>query len=506
MKIDEKYGSVLKKLLCFTDTKFMVLSKALGYDISYISKWCNNIKIPTAKNIEIINEKASVIFAEEIVKKDKITDFYETFNISEYTGVNDLNARDVLEDQIYRLLDNAYKITESNSYEKLEKRERDTKVIVGKNESTNFIKDIIQKTIEESTEDIEFISTLDICKSTSNVNLDIIEEFKCNDIRITAKVGFDMDEFETNPNFYLWRIYIILNKRWNVEFNFFDNKEINKLNVISIRNKFAIICSLDVDGLIEVATVITDRDIVNRIYDKTVVKFRMGDILIRSAETSGMEQGGYRTDFYSNNEFQFLSTNGFEFLLPSEVISDIIDTAYHKGFDDETAFLIRKLQITWEERFEKSKINFMILKSTLMKYIEDGEIFYTYVRYKLSTEQRKNHARNIVESMKKNNNIRITILDDEMLNCDLGFFKISAYVNSKKVFFKKNLKSIPDYTPLFYTIANEKLVRYINQYFTYIRNKDLCVEYDVKAVEEFLDKYGKMFFRMIEARNYENKI
>ncbi|WP_242845961.1 hypothetical protein [Clostridium novyi] len=221
MKIDQKYGSVLKKLLCFTDTKFMVLSKALGYDISYISKWCNNIKIPTTKNIEIINEKASVIFAEEIVKKDKINEFYETFNISEYMGVNDLNATDVLEDQIYRLLDNAYKITESNSYEKLEKRERDTKVIVGKNESTNFIKDIIQKTIEESTEDIEFISTLDICKSTSNINLDIIEEFKCKDIRITAKVGFDMDEFERNPNFYLWRIYIILNKRWNVEFKFF---------------------------------------------------------------------------------------------------------------------------------------------------------------------------------------------------------------------------------------------------------------------------------------------
>ncbi|KEH99113.1 hypothetical protein Z962_06250 [Clostridium botulinum C/D str. BKT12695] len=506
MKIDEKYGSVLKKLLCFTDTKFMVLSKALGYDISYISKWCNNIKIPTAKNIEIINEKASIIFSEEIVKKNKVNEFYEIFDVPEPMGINDLSVKDILEDAIYRLLDIAYKSTESNSFEKTEKKERDTKVIVGKNESTNFIKDIIQRTIEESTTDIELISTIDICKSTSNINLDIMEEYKCNDIRVTAKVGFDMEEFETNPNFYLWRIYIILNKRWNVEFNFFDNKEINKLNIISIRDKFAIICSLDVDGLIEVATVITDRDVVNGIYDKTAAKFRMGDILIRSAETSGMEQGGYRTDFYSNNEFQFLSTNGFEFLLPSEVISDIIDTAYNQGFGDDTSFLIRKLQITWEERFEKSKINFMILKSTLMKYIEDGEIFYTYIKYRLSTEQRKNHARNIVESMKKNNNIRIIILDDETLNYNLGFFKISAYVNSKKVFFKKNLKCIPDCTPLFYTIANEKLVRYINQYFAHIRSKDFCVEYDVKAVEEFLDKYGKMFFRMIEARNYENKI
>lgn len=505
MKKTKKYGSMLKELLRFTDTKFIVLSKAVGYDISYISKWCKNIKIPTLKNISTINEKAATIFSDEIIRQDRVDEFYKTFEIEEIVKSDDPSISNILKDHIYDLLHNAYKKSENDLYGVPEKKQEEMKVILGKNQATDFIRDIISTTIENSTTDIEFLSTIDICKSTSNINLDIMEEYKFKDIRVSAKVGLDMNEFERNPNFYLWRIYFILNKRWNVEFDFFDNKDMDKLNIIAIRDKFAIIVSLDSDGLIEIANVITDQETVNKIYDKTVSKFRIGDILIKSTETSALEQGGYRTDFYSNDEFKFLSTRGFEFLLSSEVISDIIDTAYRQGFGDATAFLIRKLQITWEERFEKSTINFIIVKSALMKYIEDGEIVYSDIVYNLSTEQRKKHALNIIESMKKNNDIKFTILDDELLNYGINFFKISVYANNKKVFLKKNSSYITNSAPLFYTIINEKLVRHINEYLLFIKNKDFCVEYDVNAVEQIFEKYGPMFFRMIEAKDYNKK-
>lgn len=501
MKRMENYGSILKKLLCFTDTKFVVLSKIVGYDISYISKWCNNIKIPTSKNIEIINEKASIFFSEQIIKRNIVKEFCKVFKISESMEPDDSTINDILKNQIYNLLENAYKKSEIELYEKTEKKHGESKVIVGKNKVTNFIREIISTTIENSTTDIELLSTIDICKATANINLDTMKEYKVHDIKVSAKVGFDMDEFETNPNFYLWRIYFILNKKWNVEFEFFDNKNMDKLNVIAIRDKFAIVLSLDSDGLIDVATVITDQETVNTIYDKTISRFRKGDLLIRCVEPSVLEQTGYRTDFYSNDEFQFVSTRGFEFLLPSDITSDIIEAAYKQGFDDGTAFLLRKLQITWEERFEKSKINFIILKSALMKYIEEGEIFYTDVRYKLTTEQRKNHALKIVESMRKNNNIKITILNDELLNYDVNFFKISVNVNNKKVFLKKNLKDISGCAPSVYTIINENLVKYINEYLLLIKNKDFCVEYNVNAVEQIVEEYGNMFFRIMETKN-----
>ncbi|MCY6485870.1 hypothetical protein OW763_16285 [Clostridium aestuarii] len=502
MKKTEKYGSTLKKLLCFTDTKFVVLSKIVGYDISYISKWCSNNKIPTPKNIRVINEKASIIFSKEIIKQNKDREFYELFEIKEPMEQENLTIEDMLKSQIYNLLENAYKKSEFDLSGKSEKKHKENKVIIGKNQVTNFIREIISTTIENSTTDIELLSTIDICKGTANINLDTMEEYKVNDIRVSAKVGFDMDEFEMNPNFYLWRIYFILNKKWNMEFEFFDNKDIDKLNIIAIRDKFAITCSLDSDGLIEVATVITDKEIVNAIYDKTISKFKMGDVLVRSIENSELNQSGYRTDFYANDEFQFVSTKGFEFLLPSEIIPDITEAACKQGFDGDISFLIRKLQITWEERFEKSKINFIILKSALMKYIENGEIFYTNIMYNLSTEQRKNHVLKAVESMRKNSNIKITILDDELLNYDVDFFKISINANNKKIFLKKNLKNVYSEIPIIYTIINEKLVRHINECLLFIKNMDLCVEYNADEIELALEKYGTMFLRMIEAKNY----
>lgn len=506
MKKTKRYGSLLKELLCFTDTKFVVLSKIVGYDISYISKWCKNIKIPSLKNILIINEKAATIFSKEIIKQNRVSEFYKAFEILEPTNFDDSRIEEILKECIYNLLNDAYKISENGLNEKVEKKQYGSKIILGKNQAGNFIREIISTTIENSTTNIELLSTIDICKGTANINLDTIEEYKFKDIRVSAKIGFDMEEFERNPNFYLWRIYFILNKKWNVEFDFFDNKNMDKLNIISIRDKFAIIVSLDSDGSIEVANVITDKETVNEIYDKAISKFRMGDILIRSAETSVLEQSGYRTDFYSNDEFQFLSTKGFEFLLPPEVILNIIDIAHGQGFSEDRSYLIRKLQITWEERFEKSKINFIILKSAIMKYIEDREIFYADIRYNLSTEQIKNQALKILESMRKNKDIKITILDNELLNYDIDFFKISVYANNKKVFLKKNSKSIPSSIPLFYTIINEKLVKHINESLSYLKTKDFCTEYDVNAIENIFKKYGPMFFRMIEAKNYNEKL
>lgn len=503
MKNIENYGSILKKLLCLTDTKFAVLSKCVGYDISYISKWCNNIKIPTPKNIETINEKATMIFSKEIVRQNKVEEFYELFEIKQDIDEGNPTSKDMLENQIYGMLENGYKKSEVKLSSKNQKRPARNRVIIGKNQVTNGIRKLISTTIENSMTNIELLSTIDICKGTSNINLDTTRQYRNKDIRICAKVGLDMDEFESNPYFYSWRIYFLLNKKWNVEFEFFDNKDMNMANVIVIRDKLAIVCSLDSDGLIEIATVIRDQEMVNSIYDKIISKFKLGDVLVRSIKNSELNQSKYRTGFYANDDqFQFVSTKGFEFLLSFDTIPDIIKEAHKQGFDNDISFLIRKLQITWEERFEKSKINFIILKSALMKYIEDGEIFFTDIKYNLSIEQRKKHVLKIVESMRKNNNIKIIILDDELLNYGVDFFKITINANQKKIFLKKNLKDNSNEIPIIYTITNENLVRHINECILFIKDMDFCTEYNADEIELALEKYGTMFLRMLEAKKY----
>lgn len=46
------FGQTLKQLLTLSGIKSAHLADALGYDTSYISRWVNDIKLPSLKNNE----------------------------------------------------------------------------------------------------------------------------------------------------------------------------------------------------------------------------------------------------------------------------------------------------------------------------------------------------------------------------------------------------------------------------------------------------------------------
>lgn len=48
------FGDLLRQLLDLCEIKMYVLAQALGYDKSYLSKWINNVKLPSAKNIDVL--------------------------------------------------------------------------------------------------------------------------------------------------------------------------------------------------------------------------------------------------------------------------------------------------------------------------------------------------------------------------------------------------------------------------------------------------------------------
>ena len=57
------YGEVLKKLIRFTDMKMSAAADIAGYDISYISKWCNKSKLPAARVAGNVNRNLAKAFA-----------------------------------------------------------------------------------------------------------------------------------------------------------------------------------------------------------------------------------------------------------------------------------------------------------------------------------------------------------------------------------------------------------------------------------------------------------
>ena len=65
------YGTLLKKLIRFTNIKLTNLAEIVGYDTSYISKWCNKGKLPAAKAAPNVNKCLADVFAREIIIQEE---------------------------------------------------------------------------------------------------------------------------------------------------------------------------------------------------------------------------------------------------------------------------------------------------------------------------------------------------------------------------------------------------------------------------------------------------
>lgn len=111
------------------------------------------------------------------------------------------------------------------------------------------------------------------------------------------------------------------------------------LNTIIIKDHMAILCAVDQYNRILTATVVTDPEKVNQIYIRTLPSFRTADLLIHATESEEFYQHGYRTDFYSRDNFQIFLARGFEFLLPVECWESITRTALERDNDEFMAHL-----------------------------------------------------------------------------------------------------------------------------------------------------------------------
>lgn len=210
-----------------------------------------------------------------------------------------------------------------------------------------------------------------------------------------------------------------------------------------------------------------------------------------------MMQTGYRSNFYAYGEFQMFLAKGCEFFLPPDIIDSIIRSSYEQGFDEYMEKFFRRLIVTWDDIFSKEKADFFMLKSTLLKYIEDGELYFTDVMHKMSVEERKAHLDHVLEMCEKNPNINFYVIDEEKISTSPQLMKFSLFNNHKKLFMKNIRRFHTDFGPQFYSILNEGLINMITEYMDDIKNLDSVTNYPASSLPNFMDRYGGMVYRML---------
>ena len=490
------YGTLLKTLINFSGSKLSTVAEEVGYDVSYISKWCNKAKLPASKMAPNINRTLAKHFSTEILKHEDLTAFSKTFSIDA--------TPESLNSVIYNLLKDNYKESSKEAVSELHNHtQQQTRVLTLASDIYNFFNRELYETMLSYDEPLDVLCTLDVCRFIANPISDVVS-FQPPSHEIRIKIGLDFNTLISDSYTNLRDLYYFINAHSHICFDFYDDNLMKSLNTIVIKGHLAILCALDQYNRIITAAIITDIEKVNQIYLRTLPAFRTPGLLLHATESEEFYQYGYRTDFYARNDkFQIFLTRGFEYLLPQESWDSISNTAKERDKDEFMAKLVSQLQITWEEIFEKGAIDFYVLKSSLMRYIEDGEIIFADVVYYMTTEERKLHIQKVLDMTQKNPNIRFYVIDDEYLPSVQHLLHTSVFNNQKKLFLKNPERYHEDIGPHFYSVLSDQIIKEVSECFEKLKDSSCCYEYDAENIQRFADKYGTLVNRMIDLSDYK---
>ena len=133
-----------------------------------------------------------------------------------------------------------------------------------------------------------------------------------------------------------------------------------------------------------------------------------------------------------------------------------------------------------------------------MKYMEDGRIIFADVPYQMTMEERKLHIKNALKITKNNKDIKFHVINDDDLPSMQQLFKIAVYSNGKKMFLKCPHRYNRETGPWFYSIINDELIQETTKLLQEIATESYCYEFDGKSMQQFMDKYGSMVYRIID--------
>ena len=483
------YGTLLKRLIRFSGFKMTTIAEIVGYDTSYISKWCNKDKLPASKSASNVNKTIADTLAHEILAQNDAVHFASEFNTASAQTEGELSA------VILGLLRDAYRASLDQGSELLKVPvSGQNRTFIGESEAASFFRNQLPELIRKNNGDCDILCSLSLCTILKN---HILDSFGRDEPNLQIHVQMGLEGRLGDDDHYLKAVYFLINRFSYIDFNFYDSSELSMPNMIVIRDCAVILCTVDANRHFVMLNMITEPAAVTSVYGKMRQEMIACPMLARSSDSKDLLMHGYRTEFYAHRTYQIFLTRGFEFLLPPEIIPRLIQKARDLELDPSMPQLIAQLGITWEEIFEKGTIDFFILKTSLLRYISDGIIYFADVEYKMSIEERQKHISYVYQIVEKNPNITFHIIDDDQIHKADLLVHTSIYNNMNKLFLKNTERYGKKYGPKFYTVPDRETISAITRYFNDLTNNPICTNFTAAAAMAFFDTFGTMIQRML---------
>lgn len=490
--IVDTYGYILKQFVDFTKVKFSALAQAIGYDVTYISKWYNGARLPASKKVDIINQNMAGYLADVLIQNGQSTEFVSVF------GFYGVHSREELSFQIYDCLSKAYRFSIKKHPAPSAVKIDESRVVLGRAECKLFLQDILKKELETMTDIPHFLITGEFCDLADMKFWNYLESVGLKASQCHIDVNMSLHKLQINPDAYCDSLYHCLNSLINYNFTIYEKKSDANSNMIVLKGKFVVHYIMDTEGFIDMCTFLTHTQQVQTVYEKCAAMFSEQPQLLIPKETLGMQEFGFRDIFFTSNRFFHFLTNGIEYLLPDEVYDSIYEGAAQGLYFPATTYWVERMKLMLKNVMDNSAITFLIPTNTLVRYLETGYIMVTEIHYKLTPAERRSHIDQVLKAMKANPKIRIGVFYSTSGNSSYyNFSNVSFNSNYSTGFFKKNLDYLNPGTPHTALINHPILLDCFQEFFNHLMQTPNYHEYTVEELTRLCENYKSLIEQMI---------
>src|SRR5699024_9443148 len=268
---------------------------------------------------------------------------YNRFNIDRRT-LNEL-TEDQLAKKITQLLNDAYYEVAPEPF--VEVGGNELAFHAGTYKVNKKIAEILKDIVILGEQDPLYIWTnFDIFSPQMKFILDIIKDYQLDHRMITVLAGYTDEDMDKSLE-----LYRLMSEYSNLSIELYDTRLLSGFKFIVIEDKFFSNFTIDNEGNFETVTYSFNLDLVQEFSDFIKVKVPNPNFALETIGSEEVASSNFRTNFYTGSKFKFLNGYGFEFLLPPEIVSDILIGNGSKEGTSAEVQEIEKLEVIWEELF-----------------------------------------------------------------------------------------------------------------------------------------------------------
>lgn len=409
------FGKSLRSQMEMAGIKESELADALSYDTTYISKWINGSKLPSARN------------AERII--GQMADFF-----ADHPKVNDTGDREKRWQNSFKALKSAY--ASDSSYQTFQAHSNNQMSFLSDQKRlVELTRDAFVQAMENYDHSISITATFDLFRLYGGEFKRLMQELHEAGVkRVELKLALFPEELTEEYHFYAANILNIIGYLDYIEMSIVCQKP-EQPHILVINNLLCVQVLWNIQG--ELAAVFSmEEKVIEQFSQMCGQILEASEKLLDPAEPESLKRTNVQLDSYSDKRQWLFFNEPPAMLFPQ----DIMDQFIKEAGDEAYASYLIKLKNIFMKRTCKSEIDLVLYSSMINKYLSDGKVSVGNVSHHLSEEQTRSHLRHLSEIMKENPAFAIylirdtVVLSEELRNCPSIFIdSYSLYIeNSQK--------------------------------------------------------------------------